>query len=1118
MPPDATIFRCFDTLWARYSLQVCACVSVLILAVIAHKEEIMVPKRNIESTHYDKPGVLPEASSTLQPSFYSTVFSTRNEQSNDVTRFIPSERYWYSSSDYSPPLALDLSPTSNGQSWNVELVHRPSSQVSVKHKIDIERFKNSIHIRPTTVYNIPFSDTEMLERSDTFEIETKLFESSVYIRPTPVLYVSSSDKEQSAVFKEIVLKTSHEISSSFSTDKVNFLKGPSFKSLTIIETKQKYLTKDAQKTPAMETFTEHKSVSDTSLELERITRNASSSENTQYNIQKKHSLGASVIFKDSTVSIPLDGSVIFKDSTASIPLDGSVIFKDSTASIPLDGSVIFKDSTASIPLDGSVIFKDSTASIPLDGSVIFKDSTASIFLDGSVIFKDSTTSIPLNRPTIPFKDFTSSVCLDGLITSFEDFTTSLPQLSRIEELKSKIFTETASLPTAVLFTGSLLNNKEINHPSFLSKQTLHVHLSPAKTFHPFHFTEPISAVFYDIEPSLVYEPVVKLNSVTLKGTSYDKNHAEEFPNKINKEDNSIKSPSTDLNDSKETKGTLKNVSSVFKNEHLPVQPRNVSIVSTNESKETTLKPAGPTKMSPQDFIPSIFVYIILTLGMEWPDFCAEKEFLRKEIAESISKRGELVQVKQIVFMTSGEHCSSELKKEEKLSVLKNSGDKFIDVNLFLMDEKGNYDFNLTETCGALMQLEAGDTESIIGNRKVYRVQVEFKTKEERDQVYPSTDNRRNDSPRTTMIIIVVASVASVCALLIAILLVIMKQRLRKASGCETSHQEAYNLDYFPTAANVRRKKSRFSMRSFLNQAYEDPDVPSHPLDYTGLINFTCNGQAIEEEFQIIPTNMPRMDQVPTGAEVKNRYANVIPEPKTRVPLTLIKGEPNSNYINANFVRGYGGQEKFYIACQAPLPETVGDFWRMVWEQQSKVIVMLTQWEEDDVPRCAPYFSENIVDCHRVFGDFQVSLQKKDIQENYTISTLRLYNLEKNLFREITHLYYTTWPAHGVPDDVNKLLKFILEARRYMNLSTGPVIFHCSAGTSRTGIVLALDMCMREFEETRTVDLLRCVYRLRQDRGGVVQTIQHYSFVYEALTDYACRLVNQSHRPSIMPVV
>lgn len=59
----------------------------------------------------------------------------------------------------------------------------------------------------------------------------------------------------------------------------------------------------------------------------------------------------------------------------------------------------------------------------------------------------------------------------------------------------------------------------------------------------------------------------------------------------------------------------------------------------------------------------------------------------------------------------------------------------------------------------------------------------------------------------------------------------------------------------------------------------------------------------------------------------------------------------SDYINANYVDGYRRQNA-YIATQGPLPETFGDFWRMVWEQRSATVVMMTRLEEKSrVRRC-----------------------------------------------------------------------------------------------------------------------------------------------------------------------
>jgi protein tyrosine phosphatase len=77
--------------------------------------------------------------------------------------------------------------------------------------------------------------------------------------------------------------------------------------------------------------------------------------------------------------------------------------------------------------------------------------------------------------------------------------------------------------------------------------------------------------------------------------------------------------------------------------------------------------------------------------------------------------------------------------------------------------------------------------------------------------------------------------------------------------------------------------------------------PSHPMGFAELANFILNRHSLEEEFARIPQVTANVDELPEGADTKNRYANVIPLPETRVHLSPREGEPLSEYINANFV-------------------------------------------------------------------------------------------------------------------------------------------------------------------------------------------------------------------------
>ncbi|XP_050520396.1 serine-rich adhesin for platelets-like [Daktulosphaira vitifoliae] len=370
----------------------------------------------------------------------------------------------------------------------------------------------------------------------------------------------------------------------------------------------------------------------------------------------------------------------------------------------------------------------------------------------------------------------------------------------------------------------------------------------------------------------------------------------------------------------------------------------------------------------------------------------------------------------------------------------------------------------------------------------------------------------NNEERTpsTKTAVYLSCVVAVCILLVVVLLFIRKQQKRFNYGqrCTPVSLDDYSMDNISVYNSVRRKGAlRASKRSYGNPAFDDPTAVHHQLNFANLASFAGDRPAIDEEFSNIPVITVKPDELPSGCETKNRYANVIPLPETRVSLTPKAGAgPNSDYINANFVKGHKGADKFYVACQAPMQSTIPDFWQMIWEQNSRVIVMLTSLTEKGVEKCADYLPPSeVLDCHRLFGDFQVTLKKREVKEKFIVSSLQLKNLESNLWRDITHLWYGGWPAQGVPSDCSAIITFLMETRLYMKGNMGPHVVHCSPGTGRTGTIIACDIAIRDFEVSRNVDIPKTVYEIRRCRAGAVQTRDQYAFIYKMVNMYASKL-------------
>ncbi|XP_077445136.1 receptor-type tyrosine-protein phosphatase delta-like isoform X29 [Stigmatopora argus] len=229
---------------------------------------------------------------------------------------------------------------------------------------------------------------------------------------------------------------------------------------------------------------------------------------------------------------------------------------------------------------------------------------------------------------------------------------------------------------------------------------------------------------------------------------------------------------------------------------------------------------------------------------------------------------------------------------------------------------------------------------------------------------------------------------------------------------------------------------------------------------------------------------------------KNRYANVIAYDHSRVLLSAIDGIPGSDYINANYVDGYRKQNA-YIATQGSLPETFGEFWRMIWEQRSAVVVMMTKLEERSRVKCDQYWPTRATE---TYGLIQVTLLDTVELATYCVRTFALFKNGSSEKREVRQFQFTAWPDHGVPEHPTPFLAFLRRVKACNPPDAGPMVVHCSAGVGRTGCFIVIDAMLERIKHEKTADIYGHVTLMRAQRNYMVQTEDQYVFIHDALLE------------------
>uniref|UniRef100_A0A8C1GA81 Tyrosine-protein phosphatase non-receptor type n=1 Tax=Cyprinus carpio TaxID=7962 RepID=A0A8C1GA81_CYPCA len=276
-------------------------------------------------------------------------------------------------------------------------------------------------------------------------------------------------------------------------------------------------------------------------------------------------------------------------------------------------------------------------------------------------------------------------------------------------------------------------------------------------------------------------------------------------------------------------------------------------------------------------------------------------------------------------------------------------------------------------------------------------------------------------------------------------------------------------------------------------------------------------QGFWEEFEVLQQQeckllYPRKEGQRPENKNKNRYKNILPFDTTRVQIK--EADPDvagSDYINANYIRSMNeegrhmDEGKVFIATQGCLQNTILDFWKMVYQENTHVIVMTTKEMERGRNKCVRYWPD--LNSTKEFGKVCVKNIEEHTAQDYIRRELEVTRLDRREPpRCIWHYQYLSWPDHGVPNEPGGVLSFLEQVNRTQSAipESGPIVVHCSAGIGRTGTIIVIDILIDIINRQGLdcdIDIPKTIQRVRQQRSGMVQTEAQYKFIYMAVQQY-----------------
>ncbi|ESO84299.1 hypothetical protein LOTGIDRAFT_132259, partial [Lottia gigantea] len=355
---------------------------------------------------------------------------------------------------------------------------------------------------------------------------------------------------------------------------------------------------------------------------------------------------------------------------------------------------------------------------------------------------------------------------------------------------------------------------------------------------------------------------------------------------------------------------------------------------------------------------------------------------------------------------------------------------------------------------------------------------------------------------------IIAGVVTAIIVILVLVLIIVSYR---SFQCRKCYQAAYY--YLAVPSNSSSAPTTVITVAEPSGWYNEKEYPDIAVD-----NFISHVESLHadsdfgfaQEFDDVNRNTKTDFKSDSSAQPenkgKNRYINIAAFDHSRVVLKTELGRiRQSDYINANYIDGYK-KPRAYIATQGPLPQSFGDFWRMIWEQNTSVIVMITNLMERGRRKCDQYWPSDGLE---LYGNMSVKILNTVPRAHYTIRIFSLRNMKvkkkhsvKGVGERLVYQYhYTEWPDHGVPDYTLPPLTFIQKSAEANREGGGPIVVHCSAGIGRTGTYILIDSMIAQIKDKGIINIPSFLLHIRKQRNFLVQTEDQYMFIHDVIVEY-----------------